>query len=84
MVPEVFHKVIPLNKPIFKEPPFHLLEKQVNEILISILTQKEISSLGKLGPKTWSSIHFVLKLTEKKEEKNCSLDRVQLEIALHV
>ena len=34
--------------------------------LISILTQKEISSLGKLLLKTWSLIHFVLKSGEKQ------------------
>ena len=32
VVPEAIHKVIYLNKPIVKEPPFHLSEKQVNEI----------------------------------------------------
>ena len=34
--------------------------------LISILKQKEISSLSKLGPKTWSLIYFVLKFWEKQ------------------
>ena len=32
VVPEAIHKVIYLNKPIVKEPPFHLSEKQVNEM----------------------------------------------------
>ena len=34
--------------------------------LISILTQKEISRLGKVGPKTWSLIYFVLKFWGKQ------------------